>query len=210
MAHDSEYSGFDSGQQSIGTVYAKALIGAAAKANTADQILAELDSFVGDVIARLPKLDAVLSSPRIGFAEKERLLDRSIGPQAGGAKASPLFLNFLKVVCRHGRFDCLRAIQRAAHRLYNELRGRIEVRVRTAAPVDDALLASIAERLRAALGGEIEMRTETDPRLLGGLEVRVGDTVYDGSLAGQLRRLHAEALANTTQHIRQAVGRFAS
>ena len=46
-----------------------------------------------------------------------------------GGRARPLLLNFLKVVSRHGRLDCLRAIHRQAHELYDQLRGRVRVRL---------------------------------------------------------------------------------
>ena len=57
--------------------------------------------------------------------EKLRVLDLAFA-----SRMTPLLLNFLKVVARHGRLDCLRQIRAAAQRQYNELRGRVEVTVR--------------------------------------------------------------------------------
>jgi F-type H+-transporting ATPase subunit delta len=118
-------------------------------------------------------------------------------------------LNFLKVVSRHGRLDCLKAVNRAAHEMYNEMRNRVAVFVRTAAPVTPELLEQIAQRLRTALKRDVEMHASVDPSLIGGLVVRVGDTVYDGSVTNRLRRLRDETVERTAQQIRQALDRFA-
>mgnify|MGYP001565729764 CR=1 FL=1 len=108
---------------------------------------------------------------------KERILDRAFRGKMTGQ-----LLNFLKVVTRRGRFDCLRAIQQAAKQLLNDLRGRVEVRLRSAQPLDPSLLAAVANRLRSVLGRDVDLQLQVDPELLGGLVIRVGDTVYDGSV----------------------------
>lgn len=196
---------FDSGRQYLGKVYAKALVGAAETNGKTEGVLAELDSFVNDVLAKLPKLAALLDSPRVPHEEKVRILDRALAN-----KMSSDLLNFLKVASRHGRLDCLPAINRAAKELYNDMRGRVEVHVRTAEPVSPDQLAKIAEQLRRALKREVELRPKVDPSILGGLVVRIGDTVYDGSVANRLRRLRDETIDKTAQQIRQALDRFAA
>ncbi|MEQ8788746.1 MAG: ATP synthase F1 subunit delta [Pirellulaceae bacterium] len=196
---------FDTGQQHLGKVYAKGLLGAADKAGVTETVLEELRSLVGDVLSKLPKFAAALRSPRLSHEEKLTLLDRAFG-----GKMNPLLLNFLKVVSRHGRLDCLGAIEHEARQLYNEARGRIEVRVRTAEPVDQELLASITQRLSEALKSELDVTNDVDPELLGGVVVRVGDTVYDGSVANRLQRLRAATVAKTEQEMRHALARFTS
>lgn len=196
---------FDSGRQYLGKVYAKALLGATEKTGKTDAVLAELDSLVHDVLAKLPKLSALLDSPRVPSEEKVKILDRAFAHQM-----SKELLNFLKVASKHGRLDCLAAINAAAKDLYNELRGRVEVQVRTAEPVGPEQLDKIANQLRLALKRDVELRVAVDPALLGGLVVRIGDTVYDGSVANRLRRLRDETLDKTAIQIRQALDRFAT
>lgn len=195
---------FDTDQQYLGTVYAKALLGAADKAGTTEAVLSELDSLIMDVLDSLPKLEATLSSPRVSNENKIGILDKAFGK-----KMTKELLNFLKVVVGHGRFDCLRAIRRATRRIYNEMRGRVEVEVRTAEVVDSELLSTITTRLRAALGRDIDLTTRVDPELIGGMLVRVGDTVYDGSVINQLSRLRVATLEKTSREIREALDRFA-
>ena len=187
----------------LGTVYAKALLGAADKTGNAEQVLDELDSFVRDVIDKLPQFEAVLKSPRVSIGDKERMLDRALA-----GKMSPQLLNFLKVVARHGRLSALRAIRIMARQLYNEQRGRVEVKLRTATPMDAATRIVVGDRLRAALGRDGELSEDIDPELLGGMQIRIGDTVYDASLASQLARWRESAVNKMTDQARTSIGRF--
>lgn len=196
---------FDSGQQYLGTVYAKALLGASQTAANTEIVLAELDSLIDDVFERLPKFEASLASPRVSHEEKVRMLDAAFA-----GKMSPQMLNFLKVVSEHGRLDCLRAMQRAARQQYNAEQGRVEVEIRTAEPLSASLYQQTCDSLRVALKTEIDASQKIDPELIGGMVVRVGDTVYDGSVADRLRRLRVETLENTSQEIRRSLDRFAN
>ena len=193
----------DTARQRVGTVYAKALLGAAEKAGQTDSVLAEMESLVSDVLDKLSDFDEMLRSPRIAHEEKVRLLDRVFG-----GKMSPLLLNFLKVVSQHERLDCLRAIERAARTLYNQLRKRVEVLVESATPISNQLQYTIASRLKQVLGRDVVLSADVNPDLLGGLVVRVGDTVYDGSLAGRLKQMQAVTLEKTTDTIRESLERF--
>jgi F-type H+-transporting ATPase subunit delta len=138
----------DTGQQRLGKTYAEALLGATEKAGNTETVLAEFDSLVNDVLEKLPQLDATLSSPRVGRAEKEQMLDRAFA-----GKMSVELLRFLKVVAKHGRLDCLRFMLESAHELYNELRGRVAVEVRSAGPLGSELQQLLDARLRQALAG---------------------------------------------------------
>ena len=193
----------DTGLQHLGTVYAKALLGASEKSGNTDEVLAELDSLIREVFDRSPQLEAMLTSPRVPLESKEQLLDRAFRD-----KVTPQLLNFLKVIVSRGRFESLRAVNAAARRLYNQLRGRVEVRLTTAQPVDAAIRELIVTKLRASLGQEIELQTQVDPELIGGLVIRIGDTVYDGSLANQLQRLSEDLVSRATQTMRTSSDRF--
>jgi F-type H+-transporting ATPase subunit delta len=194
----------DPGLQHLGTVYAKALLGATEKAGNTDQVLGELDALVRDVLDRSPQLEALLASPRVPLESKEGLLDRAFRD-----KVSMQLLNFLKVLVRHGRFESLRAVNVAIRKQFNDLRGRIEVRLTTAAPIDQTTSDMIVAKLRASLGHEIELQTNVDPELIGGLVIRIGDTVYDGSLANQLQRLSEDLVSRATRKMRTDGERFA-
>ena len=203
MAKSNTSSTFDSGQQYLATVYAKALLGATQQSANTEAVLEELDSLIDDVLDSLPNLDATLSSPRVPLEDKVAMLDKAFAD-----KMAKDLLNFLKVVCGHGRFDCVRAMRKAAHRLFNEARNRVEVSVRSAEELDQTTTELIAKRLREALGSDVSLTTEVDPELIGGLVVRVGDTVFDGSVANRLLRIRKDAVERTTQEIRKSLDRF--
>ena len=206
MADSAEQSkSFDSDAQQIGKSYAAALLGAAAKANILEQVVEELESFVGDVLRALPKLTEILESPRMPEEAKLAMIDKAVA-----GKASQVFQNFLRVVTKHGRFDCLEATAQEARKLLNERLGRVEVHVKSAFSLDDALLARISEKLKTALKSEIDMKTSVDPELIGGLEIRIGDTVFDGTIVRQLARLKDQAYRKADEEIRHRGERFAT
>ncbi len=200
---DSKNSSFDSGRQHLGTVYAKGLLGAAEKHQVVEPVLAQFDSFVDDVLEKLPDLEQLISSPRVGLDVKLELLDRAFAK-----KTSPTFLNFLKVVAQHGRLDCLREIRAAFRGLYNETHGRVEVEIRTANPIDSQFLEQITLQLTTALGRQVEVDPQVDKELLGGLVVRVGDTLFDGSLQNGLDQMRSDALDRTSELVRDSIQRF--
>jgi F-type H+-transporting ATPase subunit delta len=194
---------YDPGQQQLGSVYAKALLGATEKAGNSEQVLSELDSVMRDVLPALPRLRALLVSPRIPASAKESVLDKTFG----GRMTSQL-LHFLKVVSRHGRMDCLGAIHATAHQQFNDLRGRVAVSVRTATPLDDTLREQIRERLSQALRREVVLDCHVDASLIGGMLIRVGDTVYDSSIVNRLTRIKQQTVNRAGHAIRDAGERF--
>jgi len=187
----------------IGEVYAKALLGAARAAGQADAVLEELDALASGVLAEHPRLEAVLGSPLVSPEEKAGLLDRLFGP-----RISPLLLNFMKVVSRHGRLGFLRAISRQARRLDEESRGEVRVGLTTAAALSQSQLDQIARGLRGVLGGEPVLEPAVDPLLIGGAVLRIGDTVYDGSVARGFEGLRQQMIERSVHEIQSRRDRF--
>jgi len=196
-------SSFDAGREYLATVYAKALIGVTQHSNTTGEAMVELASLVDDVFSKLPAFEATLASLRVPIADKEQMLDKVFA-----GKLSATVLNFLKVLARHGRLDCLRAIRNSFQRLYNTIRGHVIVEITTATPIPGDLLPVIAEKLRASTGKEVDLHAKVDPEMIGGLVVRIGDTVYDGSVRHQLTQMREQALDQTLQTLRETSERF--
>ena len=189
----------DTQQQSIAATYAKALLATTEKSAATDGALDQLQSLVRDVMESQPRFVAALSSPRLATDEKVGLIDRTLG-----GRVMPTVLNFLKVVARHGRFGMLPAIVRSYRKLVNEKAGRAEVLVRTATPLPDDLRGNVVAALESRLGKQIDLQTEIDPSLIGGMVIRVGDTVFDGSIANRLERLRQTAIKNTAARLQRA------
>jgi F-type H+-transporting ATPase subunit delta len=191
------------GAEHIAGVYAQGLLGAAERAGETAAVVEEFDALMAEVVGHFPKFRAVLDSVLVLPEEKEALLDRVFG-----GRVSPTMVNFLKVVARHGRLDCLGAIHYQTHVLYDRLRNRIPVTLTTAAPASPEMIRRIVDDLRAKLGGEPVLQQRTDPELIGGAVLRLGDTIYDGSIANQLQNLRQTIHDRTAHEIQGRRDRF--
>ena len=194
----------DIGKQQVAAVYAKALLGAAEKAGNTESMVEELDSLVEDVLDKFPDFEITIDSPRLAPSEKSQLLDHVLG-----GRASESLLVFLKVVCQHERLDCLRQIRREVRRQYNASRNRVEVAVTTARELADDLREKIVDRIRQRLQCDVELTSHVDEALIGGLVVRVGDTVVDGSIRNKLIQMRGQAVGRIVERIHEDSGRFA-
>jgi len=206
----------DVGAQQLATVYAQAFLdavdAAAAKGAPggsdsvrAEAVLAELDGFLAEGIDRFPKLEAVLTSALISPDKKAALLDRVFK-----GKLSPLLLSFLKVLAHHGRLDILRSVHWAAHKLFDESRKVARVEVSSAVPLDEPLKARLTESIRQMTGGSPVLEMHVQPDLIGGLVMRIGDSVYDGSISTRLNKLRQQMIDRSVHEIQSRRDRFRS
>ncbi|MEN6406705.1 MAG: ATP synthase F1 subunit delta [Thermoguttaceae bacterium] len=195
----------DVGVEHIAGVYAKALLDTVEKSGQTASALAEFDAIVADVLDPFPKLEAVLASALVSANEKAAVLDRVLG-----GRALAVVVDFLKIVARHGRLDCLRAIHHQTHVLDDVRRNRIPVQLTTAMPIGAAAVERIAVSLRAKLGGEPIFQQRTDPALIGGAVLRIGDTVYDGSIANELEILRQQMIEKSDHEIQSRRDRFSN
>lgn len=131
----------------------------------------------------------VLKHPRLSNAEKaDMLIDicgDSISEQVG---------NFLRLVARQGRLAALPDILAQFEVLKAEQEKRMDVTIVSAYPLNDAQQKKLTSALAKRLNREISITTQVDSELLGGVILRAGDTVIDGSVRGRLNRLQ-EALS---------------
>ena len=193
----------DVGAEHVADVYAKALLDTTERTGQTEAVIADFDAIVAEMVGRFPKLEAVLDSILVSPKEKAALIDKILG-----GRVSPVLVNFLKVLARHCRLDCLRAIHLQTHTLYDKLRRRIPVQLTTAAPVDPAMARRIVESLRHKLDGEPVLEQHIDPTLIGGAVLRVGDVVYDGSIAKQLENLRQQISDRSGHEIQSRRDRF--
>ena len=197
---------FDSDRQQLGDVYARALLAAATSGDKVEEVMQQTESLCSALLSgERQMVRKLLESPRISHLEKERILNKAFAGQM-----DTTLLNFLKVLSRHGRMDCLSAIERSLRDQYNTMLGRIEVQVTSATPLDDETRVSITSQLASSLNSEVDLVVQVNPGLIGGTIVRIGDTVYDGSVANRLARIKQDLVARTTMEFQQSSDRFAS
>lgn len=185
----------DSDEQQVGALYAKALLGAAG--DDVDAIVAQLEAIVRECLDPHPSLERFLVSPRIDQQDKEDTLDRIFSGRVHGS-----LLNFLKVLCRRGRIGSLRTIQAAATEQREIQLGKQRVVVTSAQPLTDGQKHEIAEALRAQLNVEPVLIEKVDASLLGGIQLRIGDRVLDGSVIGRMNAIRAGVTEGVQKAIR--------
>jgi len=168
----------------VAKIYAQAVVDAADAAGQRREVLAELSTIARDVLPLVPEAAVVFSSPKVSFEEKERIIDRLV---AGRMLATTS--NALHVLARHGRLGLLRQIVDAAERLAEERDGKQQAIFTTAIPLDAAEQSRIVGETERALNATLVPAFVVDPAIIGGLVVRIGDTIYDQSVATGLARL---------------------
>jgi len=168
----------------VAKIYAQAIIESAESAGCRPEVLRELAMLAREVLPQVPEAVAVFASPKVAAEEKDRIIDRI----AGGTMTATT-TNALHVLARHGRLGMLAAVVDAAERLADERDGRRQAVFTTAVPLDAAEQARIVAETEQALSAALKPRFSVDPAIIGGLVVRVGDTIYDQSVATGLARL---------------------
>jgi F-type H+-transporting ATPase subunit delta len=130
-----------------------------------------------------------LESPRISEAEKNRVLARAYEGQL-----PPLFVRFLQALVNHRRQMLLPEIAREYQDLMDQVEGRMHANVTVASEPSDAERKAVATQLSRAYGKQVVPHFSVNPAILGGVVVRVGDTVLDGSVRRRLATLRARML----------------
>ncbi len=195
---------FTTEQQQLGSVYAKALLGVGEKSGNTQQLLEEL-SAVAEAVSNQPSLNSTLQSPQVGSEEKLKLVGKIFEK-----KVSVPMMNFLKVLVGKDRFDCVAAISAAAKKLNDEKSGEVQATVTTAEEISASAKDEIAKQLSKKLGKKVKLDSVVDASVVGGVVVRVGDTVYDNSVVGQLQQVRQRAMEKAAEAIREKLDRFAS
>jgi F-type H+-transporting ATPase subunit delta len=160
--------------------YAEALFELGERHNRHDPFVASF-SALDEAAGRDPQVRAFLESPKIEVAAKKNALRKALGPQA-----DPLFVNFLMVVLQKRRQRLLFDIGREYLGLVDDKQGRMHVQVTLARPADSTLQQEISKQLSGVLGKQIIPHVSVNPEILGGIIVRYGDRVLDGSLRRRL------------------------
>ena len=182
----------DVSAQKVGEIYADALFGVMDNDLVkAKEVLEEYAEFISDVLDQFPNFERILISPLVGVDEKIACLERAFR-----TKMSQTLFDFLRIVAKHERLSCMRAIYAEAVQKYDQLAGLIPVTIITATPISQEQIDKIAQGLSAKFAGKLMVSCKVDPSQIGGLVVRVGDTIYDGSVATQLENIRRNIVKN--------------
>ncbi len=128
-----------------------------------------------------------LENPNVPIESRHKALMAVLGD-----KGLPKVGNLLGLVLRRRRVDSLGEIAREFRRLYNRRAGIVEATATSALPLADAEVDALRARLEQRTQGKVELEMKVDPQLLGGVQVRIGDLLIDGSVRGRLERLRGQ------------------
>jgi F-type H+-transporting ATPase subunit delta len=168
--------------------YAEALLAAGEGTGDVEQF-GDLIAAVAGAIQADSRIALVLESPRVPKPEKARILEESLEGMA------PIqFVRFLQAVVRRGRQGLLGEIAQAYATLVDTRLNRVHAGITVSHEPDAALRQQIVERLGEVLGKEVRPLFRTDPNILGGVVVRVGDRIFDGSVRRRLNVLRRKML----------------
>ncbi len=176
----------------INNRYARALADVAVeKKLDPDQIVGEMNS-LAQALTVSTELRIALETPSVPAAQKLKVLDAVVAKVG----ASPVARNFLAVLAQNRRIGALGEITRRFEVEMNERRGFSEAEVTSWRDLGDDEKSWLASSLESATGKKIRARYHKDESLLGGARVRVGSTIWDGSVRGQLRKLKEQLSSN--------------
>jgi F-type H+-transporting ATPase subunit delta len=173
------------GNRSTARRYAEAAFEIAERDGSVD---AWLDAFVAsESLLAEPGLTRLLANPAIPAASRHALLDQVAGERITGGPR-----RLLQLLVARGRIERLPEVAREFRRLHRLREGITQAAITSAAPLSEADVAALTAQLTGMTGGRVEVSLSVDPELLGGVQVRLGDRLIDGSVRGRLERLRSK------------------
>ncbi len=163
--------------------YAASLIELAKGEGVLDAVDEDL-RLVNDTIAKHMKLKSTLAETEIPVEQRQKVIDEVFGGRIGGVT-----LNFLVLLSGMGQVELLPQIADEFARRLEAVEKKVIAEVTTAIPLAPEMEIAVGERLAALVGREVTIRSKVDPTIVGGIVVRMGGKLLDGSVRNQLDRL---------------------
>jgi F-type H+-transporting ATPase subunit delta len=170
--------------------YANALADIALEQGAAEPVLKQLSEF-GAAFAASAELRTFLAAPGPSREAKHRVIE-TLAARMG---ASKIIRNFLFVMVDNQRTPLLPHILEAFQEVIRRRQGVAEAEVSSAVNLSEAQKAQLLQTLERLTGKKIQAKYALEPELLGGAVVRIGDTIYDGSLRSRLNEMRTRLTA---------------
>jgi F-type H+-transporting ATPase subunit delta len=171
--------------QEIAEVYARSLFEVAQEHGVLDEIHEQLDEFA-DALDGNRDLQIFFFSPYFSSEEKKGAIPKLI------EGADERFIRFLEMLAERHRMPVLFRIRREFDELWREENKLLPVTITSAVELDDDTIRKIQQEIEKQTGRRTELTTEVDSDVLGGLRMRVGNVVMDGTVRSRLDRLRRE------------------
>jgi F-type H+-transporting ATPase subunit delta len=171
--------------EEIANVYARSLFEVAQEHDTLDDIKEQLGQFADEMDSNR-ELQVFFFSPYFSSAEKKDGVDKVI------ENGDEHLVRFLELLAERHRMPALFRIRREFDRLWAEENRLLPVTITSAVELEGDTVKDLAKKIEDQTGRQIELTTHVDPNLIGGLQMRVGNMIYDASIKNRLEKLRRE------------------
>jgi F-type H+-transporting ATPase subunit delta len=171
--------------EEIAAVYARSLFEVANEQDKLDAVRDQLGAFA-DALSETRDLQVFFFSPYFSTAEKEDGLDRVV------SDADPVVLNFLKLLIEKHRMPVLFRIRANYDALWEEENKLLPVQITSAVELDKEIVSQLGDRIAEQTDRKVDISADVDPEILGGIVVRVGNSVLDASVRNRLEQLRRQ------------------
>lgn len=172
----------------VARTYAKALFDLADEKSQLDTVEADLRG-LASLWHENADFVRLMSSRVITTEQRSGMIDRMFEGRVEGVT-----FRFLHVLSHNSRGDQLAMIAEAFNDLMDEKFNRLDVTAYVASPLDDGALQTVRDQIATALSKDVRLSQETDETLIGGIKLRIGDQLIDGSVAAQLRKMKTKMM----------------
>jgi F-type H+-transporting ATPase subunit delta len=176
--------------EEIAQVYSRSLFEVAKEHGKLDVIKQQLDEFT-DALEQNRELAIFFFSPYFSTEEKGRGLERVL------LDAEPTFVNFLRVLIENHRMPVIYRVRRQFESLWEAEHRLLPVEVTSAVTLDPAIVDELVRRIREQTHQSVELTSNVDPDILGGIVLRVGNSILDASIRNRLQQLRREVAKAT-------------
>ena len=171
--------------EEIATVYGRSLFDVAKEQGKLDEVREQLGE-LADVLSGNRELQIFFFSPYFSSEEKEKGLDKAVT----GAEA--IFVNFIKLLIEKHRMPALFRIRRVYQGLWQEENQLLPVHITSAVELDKSTVKQLGDKIGEQTGRKVELSSEVEPDILGGIVVRVGNSIIDASIRSRLEQLRRQ------------------
>lgn len=171
--------------EEIASVYARSLFEVARDQDKLDVVRDQLGA-VADAVDGDRRLQVFFFSPYFSSEEKKDGLAKAV------TDAEPILFNFLELLIEKHRLPAIFRIRATYERLWQDHNRLLPVEVTSAVQLDETIVRQIGDRISEQTERKVELTARVEPDILGGIMVRVGNTVLDGSIRNRLEQLRKQ------------------
>jgi F-type H+-transporting ATPase subunit delta len=171
--------------EEIASVYARSLFEVAKEQDKLDVVREQLGEFA-DALDATRELQVFFFSPYFSTTEKQEGLDRAV------SGAEEILINFLKLLIENHRTPVIFRVRREFDRLWEQENQLLPVLVTSAVELDKATVRQIGDRIAEQTGRKVDLSSQVDADILGGIVVRVGNSILDASVRNRLDQLRKQ------------------